>query len=136
LRYLFDTTFIIDLVAGDEGAAKKAVEIDSKASYVAISAVTAQEYLRGVYYLYLDSQDLVKKLEEARKDLSRFEIIPFDFEIAEVAARIDAKLARLGTSIGYADVIVAATAISRDLILVTRNVKHFSKMPEIRVEGY
>lgn len=136
MRYLFDTTFIIDLVAGDEGAAKKAVEIDSKASYVAISAVTAQEYLRGVYYLYLDSQDLVKKLEEARKDLSRFEIIPFDFEIAEVAARIDAKLARLGTSIGYADVIVAATAISRDLILVTRNVKHFSKMPEIRVEGY
>jgi len=136
LRYLFDTTFIIDLVAGDEGAAKKAVEIDSKASYVAISAVTAQEYLRGVYYLYLDSQDLVKKLEEARKDLSRFEIIPFDFEIAEVAARIDAKLARLGTSIGYADVIVAATAISRDLILVTRNVKHFSKIPEIRVESY
>ncbi len=136
MRYLCDTTFLIDLVSGDEGAAAKARELDEVASLVAISVITVHEYLRGIYYLYWDRKELRNKLREAREDLRRFEIIPFDEEIAEVAAEIDAKLVRSGTPIGYPDVVIAATALSRDLTLVTRNIRHFSLVQGLRVEPY
>lgn len=136
MRYLCDTTFLIDLVSGDEGAAAKARELDEVASLVAISVITVHEYLRGIYYLYWDREELRDKLREAREDLRRFEIIPFDEEIAEVAAEIDAKLVRSGTPIGYPDVVIAATALSRDLTLVTRNIRHFSLVQGLRVEPY
>ncbi len=136
MRYLCDTTFLIDLVSGDEGAAVKARELDEVASLVAISVITVHEYLRGIYYLYWDRKGLRDKLREAREDLRRFEIIPFDEEIAEVAAEIDAKLVRSGTPIGYPDVVIAATALSRDLTLVTRNIRHFSLVQGLRVEPY
>ncbi len=136
MRYLCDTTFLIDLVSGDEGAATKARELDEVASLVAISVITVHEYLRGIYYLYWDREELRDKLREAREDLRRFEIIPFDEEIAEVAAEIDAKLVRSGTPIGYPDVVIAATALSRDLTLVTRNIRHFSLVQGLRVEPY
>jgi len=80
----------------------------------------------GVYYLYWGRRELRNKLKEAREDLRRFEIIPFDEVIAEVAAEIDARLMRSGTPIGYPDVVIAATALSRSLTLVTRDIKHFS----------
>ncbi len=136
MRYLCDTSFLIDLISGDGGAAEKARELDEGASFVAISVITVHEYLRGVYYLYWGRKELRNKLKEARKDLRRFEIIPFDEEIAEVAAEIDARLVRSGTPIGYPDVVIAATALSRSLTLVTRNVKHFSLIEGLKIEEY
>ena len=136
MRYLCDTSFLIDLISGDERAAAKARELDEVASLVAISVITVHEYLRGIYYLYWNRKELQDKLREAREDLRRFEIIPFDEEIAEVAARIDARLVRSGNPIGYPDVVIAATALSRNLTLVTRNVRHFSLVEGLRVEPY
>ncbi len=136
MRYLCDTSFLIDLISGDEGAAAKAEELDEVASLVAVSVITVHEYLRGVYYLYWNREELQDKLREAREDLRRFKIISFDEEIAEVAAKIDAKLVRSGTPIGYPDVVIAATALSRNLTLVTRNIRHFSLVEGLRVETY
>ncbi len=136
MRYLCDTSFLIDLVSGDEGAAEKARELDRIASMVAISVITVHEYLRGVYYLHWNREQLKDKIEEAKEDLRRFEIIPFDEEIAEIAAEIDAKLMRSGTPIGYPDVVIAATALSRNLTLITRNTKHFSLVDGMRIETY
>ena len=136
MRYLCDTSFLIDLISGDERAVVKARELDEVASIVAISVITVHEYLRGIYYLYWNRKELQDKLREAREDLKRFEIIPFDEEIAEVAAKIDARLVRSGTPIGYPDVVIAATALSRNLTLVTRNVKHFSVVEGLKIEPY
>jgi len=136
LRYLCDTTFLIDLVAGDEGAARKAKEVDEHGVYVAISAVTAHEYLRGIYYLYSGTDKFEEKLREAMADISRFIVIPFDLEVAEVAAQIDAELIKRGKPLSYPDVVIAATALSKDLTLVTRNVRHFSRVSRLAVESY
>jgi len=136
LRYLCDTSFLVDLISGDEGAVKKANELDKIASLMAVSVITVHEYLRGVYYLYWNKEQLRDKLREAKEDLRRFEVIPFDEEIAEIAAEIDARLVRSGTPIGYPDVVIAATALSKNLILITRNIKHFSLIEGIRIETY
>lgn len=134
---LFDTSFLIDLVNGDTGALRKAEEVDAEALFKAISIVTAHEYLRGVYYLYMHDKELLKsKLERAEAELARFEILPYTYEIAKSSAEIDAALALEGKSISLSDVIIAATTRQYKLTLVTRNVEHFKRIPKLNIETY
>lgn len=136
---IFDTTFLINLVKGDKGAAQKAKEVDTKSVFKAISVVTVHEYLRGIYYLFSHNKDLLKiKLERAEAELIRFEILPYTYEIARTAAETetDAALALSGTSISFSDTIIAATALHYKLTLVTRNIEHFSRIPELATETY
>ncbi|MEQ9715802.1 MAG: PIN domain-containing protein [Candidatus Asgardarchaeia archaeon] len=138
--WIFDTTFIIDLINSDPGAINKAKEIDESPSLKAISVITVQEYLRGIYYLFSkDEKILNEKLRRAEKELSNFEILPIDYSIAKIAAEIDAKLLMNGTPVDTADVLIAATAIKYDLTLVTRNVRDFEKIKkvkELKIETY
>lgn len=134
---LFDTSFLIDLVEGDEGAAKKAEEVDAETLFKGISVITVHEYLRGVYYLYMHDEKLLRsRLRVAEAELARFEILPYTHEIARTAAEIDATLALQGTSISLADTIVAATTLHYRLTLVTRNLEHFKRVPGLSVETY
>jgi predicted nucleic acid-binding protein len=133
---LFDTTFLIDLIDGDKGAKALAERIDNEHGFNAISAVTVQEYLRGVYYLFSSSKVLKTKLERAESELRYFEIIPYSYDIARIAASIDAELARKGMIIGMADIIIAATALHLGLSVVTRDEEDFKRIQKIRVETY
>jgi len=134
---LFDTTYLIDLINGDEGAVKKAGEVDVEGLFKAISIVTAHEYLRGVYHLYMHEKKLLEsKLRRAEAELSRFEIMPYAYDIAKVAAKIDAILISEGISLSFADIIIAATALHYKLTLITRNIGHFKRIPELNIETY
>ncbi|MEM2936059.1 MAG: type II toxin-antitoxin system VapC family toxin [Candidatus Bathyarchaeia archaeon] len=134
---LFDTTYLIDLINGDEGAVKKAGEVDVEDTFKAISIVTAHEYLRGVYHLHMHEKKLLEsKLGRAEAELSRFEVIPYTYDIAKVAAKIDAILISEGISISLTDIIIAATALHYKLTLVTRNIDHFKRIPELNIETY
>jgi tRNA(fMet)-specific endonuclease VapC len=134
---LFDTSFLIDLVNGNEGALRKAEEVDAEALFKAISVVTVHKYLRGIYYLYMRDRELLKsKLKRAEAELARFEILPYTYEVAKIAAEIDATLALEGKSVSLAEVIIAATTLQYKLTLVTRNFEHFKRIPELNIEIY
>jgi len=75
-------------------------------------------------------------LKKAEAEPIRLEILSYTYEIARKAAEIDAKLARDGTSISFSDIIIAATALHYKLTLVTRNLEHFSRIPELATETY
>lgn len=127
--YLFDTTYIIDLINEDKGAVKKAKEIDSTPVFKAISVITVQEYLRGIYYLFSENEKLLNtKLNEAEKELSYFDIIPIDYSIARLAAQTDANLMQKSTPVSIADVLIATSAIKYNLTVITRNQKDFEKI--------
>jgi tRNA(fMet)-specific endonuclease VapC len=135
--WLADTTFIIDLINNDEGAVEKAKTIDKKRSIVFISAITVQEYLRGIYYLFGNKpKQFDEKLSKAEGDLARFSGIDLNYNVAKTAAKIDADLTRNGEQIGYADVLIGATAQFYQLTLLTRNKNHFEKIPGLPVESY
>jgi len=128
--WIFDTTFVIDLFRHEGGALKKAEEVDSIPSTKAISVVTAHEVLRGLFYIGNE-----QKLRSGEAALSRFEIIPYTYEIAKKAAEIDASLAKRGEMLPFPDVVIAATAIVYDLTLVTRD-EHFKRIKGLKVEDY
>lgn len=135
--HLFDTGFIIDLVNSHPGAVRFAKEVDAEASLSAISAVTVHEYLFGVHFKYRsDHEELSRKVASAVNELERFETIPFTKEIAETSSRLQAVLTAEGGQLGINDLYIAATAIYYGLPLVTRNVKDFRRIPQLKLERY
>lgn len=128
--WLFDSSFLIDLMKHDPSAIKKAREVDEKPYIKAISAVTVHEVLRGLFYLGNH-----EKIRLGESMLSRFEIIPYTLEIARKSAEIDAELMKMGEVLPFSDTVIAATAILFDLTLVTRD-EHFKRVKELKIEEY
>ena len=58
-----------------------------------------------------------------------FEMLEVTREVAEVWAVLRALLKRSGLTTGDNDLLIAATALVHDMIVVTRNLKHFSRVP-------
>lgn len=134
---LFDTTYIIDLANSDDGAIKKAENIDTEGTTPALSVITAHEYLLGVHIRYRGNRLLLaSKLARARQDLGSFEILPLTQEITEVSSEIHSDLSIGGRVIGINDIYIAATAIYYNTRLVTRNVSHFKRIRNLNMESY
>jgi tRNA(fMet)-specific endonuclease VapC len=134
---LFDTGFIVDLVNADKGAIELAKTVDEETSLAAVSAISVHEYLFGIHFRYQrDEVELKSKLAYARNDLDRFEVVPVTREVAEISSRIQAGLATAGSQIGINDIYIAATAVRYGLSLVTRNIRHFKRVPDLKIETY
>jgi tRNA(fMet)-specific endonuclease VapC len=101
--------------------------VDRDDDEVAIAAVTASELLHGVHRLKggLKQARAERFVEEL---LDRLPVIPFDLPAARVHARLGAELAAKGTPIGAHDLIIAATAVSIDFDVATRDLRSFPKI--------
>ena len=98
----------------------------------ALAAVTASELLHGVHRA--DSDERRSRREAFVETLlSRLPVIAFDLIAARAHARLWAELAAKGTSIGAHDLLIAATAISRGLDVVTRDERSFPRIPGLSV---
>lgn len=98
-----------------------------------ISVVTVAELLHGVERAEGEARRL-KRHAFVEKVIEQFPVFPFDTAVARIYARIWATLARKGTPVGAHDLIIAATAIARDLTLVTANLRHFDRVEGLRLE--
>lgn len=63
-------------------------------------------------------------------------VIPFDRAAADVYGPLRAELERAGKRLEEPDLRIASIALSRDLTLVTGNVRHFSRVPDLRIENW
>jgi tRNA(fMet)-specific endonuclease VapC len=63
-------------------------------------------------------------------------ILPFDAEAAEVYGPLRAELERQGKRLDEPDLRIASIALSRELTLVTGNVRHFRRVPGLAVENW
>ncbi len=96
---------------------------------VALAAITASELLHGVHRA--DSavrRDRRQRFVEAI--LSSFRVLPFDLNVARVHSGLWADLQRRGSMIGSHDLLIAATAMTHDFTLLTRDRRDFG-----RIEG-
>lgn len=68
--------------------------------------------------------------------LAEVTILPFDGEADQHYADIRCVLERAGTPIGSHDLLIAAHASSRGLVVVTHNVREFQRVPGLKVEDW
>lgn len=80
-----------------------------------------------------------QKVKENRKVCSTFidqiNILPI-YSSLDVYAREKTRLQKQGTPIDDFDLLIGATAIKNDLVLVTNNTKHFKRMNKIQLEDW
>ncbi len=68
--------------------------------------------------------------------LSKITILPLNLDEVLVAGDILAFLQRTGEPIGIEDVLITATALNHQCILVTANTRHFTKIGKLAVENW
>lgn len=71
-----------------------------------------------------------------REVLSRVQVVPVSESVAVRAGDLLAHLAAGGEPIGVEDVLIGATALDHRLRLVTRNIRHFRRIPGLLVESW
>ena len=67
---------------------------------------------------------------------SALEVLPYDVEAARRYGRLAAALLEEGVPIGVEDTMVAAHALSRGLVVVTHNRRHFERVPGLRIDDW
>lgn len=130
LTYLLDTNVLIMLLRHRAEALRP--RLRAAGGRLAVSTISVAELEHGV------ARSTVPEHDGARMEslLSLVEVLPFDRSAAHHAGRIDAQLARLGTPIEPYDVLIAGQARSRGLIVVTNNIREFSRVPGLECEDW
>lgn len=77
-----------------------------------------------------------KLTERVEQLLAILAVLPLDEPADRHYADIRATLERAGTPIGSHDLFIAAHARSRDLVLVTHNLREFQRVAGLRVEDW
>lgn len=136
--YLLDTDTLTHLYAGQSNVVERLRSVDDPD--VGITIITKGEVLRGrIDYLLkaqtgtdlLKAQSLLFRTEEL---LNQLLIVPVTQRAAEQfdQLRTVSKLQK----IGRADLLIASIALSHQAVLVTRNLRHFRQIPDIRVVNW
>ena len=129
MRYLLDTNAVIALLNDPSGQVSQRVRQHQPAE-IGVSVVVMHELYFGAFR----SQRVEKNL--AIVDGLRFEVIPFDQEDARRAGEIRAALSVSGSPIGGYDLLIAGQASARDLTLISRNLREFTRVGHLRVENW
>ena len=130
LKYMLDTDTSIFTIKRKPAHLKRLFNVHL--GQLCISAVTWGELICGA-----------EKSEQAEKNLAtlegfaaRLEILPFDEQASRQFGQVKAELEQQGNKIGSYDTMIAGHARSQGLIIVTNNVREFTRVEGLRVENW
>jgi tRNA(fMet)-specific endonuclease VapC len=131
LKYLLDTNICIYIIKQkDPGILRKLQSF--KTGEIGISSITLAELEYGVAR---SAQSQRNRLALASFRIP-FEVVDFDQEAAIDYGLIRAWLEKEGRPIGSMDMLLAAQARSKGIVLVTNNEKEFGKIPGLQLENW
>ena len=131
MKYLIDTNICIYIIN------KRPVEVIKKfkpfePGEIGVYTITVSEIRYGV------AKSANQKLNELRLEefLAPLDILTYDQSAAKVYGDIRFRLEKLGQPIGGLDLLMAAQALSRDLVLITNNEKEFKRIKTLKTENW
>ena len=130
MPYLFDTDAISELLRPHPLPAYIAWLSTVAREDQFTSAVVIGELYKGAYRSQARERHLTN-IE--RRILPAVTTLPYDVATAKVFGQTRAQLEKEGTVLPDADVQIGATAIYHGLELVTGNLRHFSRIPQLKI---
>ena len=99
---------------------------------IGVSTITVSELQYGV------SKSKNRKLNKQRIEefLFPLEILPYDEIAASIYGDIRLQSEKRGEPIGPLDLLIAAHALSRNLVLISNNEKEFKRVKNLKVENW
>lgn len=122
MKYLLDSTIVIKLTMAQSEPLRRRAEQCDEGEMVTSVIVVAE-------VLYGSANEKPPPIEQLEAFLGEVAVLDFDLAAARAYAGLPFKRASY-------DRLIAAHALSRDLIVVTDNVKHFADVPGLTVENW
>ncbi|PWU12441.1 MAG: PIN domain nuclease [Bdellovibrio sp.] len=126
VSFVADTDVLIDFLRGRGDEAER-IEFELKTGRLCTTAVSAFE-------LWVGARSSQEKTA-VQTLLAALSIIPLDAAGASDAGELFRALEAKGTTIGMADSLIAGICVNRNAVLITRNKKHFSRVPNLNYSG-
>lgn len=121
-----DTDVLVDFLRGKGDGARR-IEIELRSGSLATTAVTAFELRSGAR-----TPGQRRSVETL---LAALTILPLGDAEAHAAAEIRKEVESRGLPIGMADYLIAGICLAADAVLITRNHRHFERVPGLKVGG-
>ncbi|MEC4813315.1 MAG: type II toxin-antitoxin system VapC family toxin [Scytonema sp. PMC 1069.18] len=131
LIYLLDTNACIVYLKNKNSSINRYFN-NIESNKIAVCSVVKAE----LFYGSMRSNNPQKSLNIQLLFLNQFISLPFDDRCAEIYGTIRADLAKKGTPISSNDLQIASIALANDLILVTHNVREFSRIEGLKIEDW
>ncbi len=132
--YLLDTDILSNLLKRAPSIALLGHLASVPTEQQLTSAITVGEFLYGAHRLEEGGVSLLARIEATI--LANLQVLPFDVPAAQQYGALRAHLERQGSRLDDADLRIASIALARDLTLVTANVRHFQRVPRLRIENW
>ena len=130
MRYVLDTNTLIYFFKGLGDVSKHMLA--QSPSELAIPTVVLFELEVGI----AKSTSPRKRKSQLQEITALVNILPFGITESKSAAQIRVKLEKQGLPIGPYDVLIAATALANNMILVTHNQKEFGRIESLKIEDW
>jgi len=99
---------------------------------IGLSVITIVELVHGVQRA--DTEERRQRRQTFVDELIRdVPVYPITIEIARIAGRIEGGQAAQGVNIAFEDLLIAATALQLGFGVITGNVRHFEKIPNLAI---
>ncbi len=128
-RYLLDTNICIHFMRNSFNVAQRIEEVGWHR--LSISEITVAELLYGAER----SNNIEKNYRIVQSFCREIDVIPLS-QTLELYAKYKAFLYKQGTPIEDLDLFIGCTAIAHNMTLVTENLKHMARIPEIKIENW
>ena len=127
-RYLLDTNVLIAMLKDKNDVRKQILKVGFENCYV--SEISIAELFYGAA-----KGGRKKNMEDVYHILRLFEILPI-FPSLKMYGQVKAMLEMQGRRIDDFDLLIGATALQNKLTMVTANVKHLERIPNLIVENW
>ena len=131
--YLIDTNVLSEIIKRNPNPKFMARLRSTPADTLFSASICIMELRYGVLKRGF-SQDLWTRIE--RQILPRIGILPFAYKEAMKAGELIHHLHSLGQPIGIEDIMIASIALCNALTVVSANIKHFSRVPDLKIENW
>lgn len=129
---LLDTDTLSEVMKGvDQRVQDNARRYLTAFDHFTFSLITRYEILRG-----LKARRAIRQIVRFEQRCQHSVVLPLTDAIIVHAADLYALLHQEGQLVSDADILIAATALQHNLILVTENVNHFHRIPGLSIESW
>ncbi len=122
---ILDSDIIIDFLKNDKKVKEKILKI-KETEKLKTTTINTFEILKGFFALN-------KKENEIEQFINSLTVLNFDFNSSQKAAEIFDNLRKKGEITDALDLFIASITITNNEKLLTRNIQHFKRIPELEI---
>lgn len=126
MLYLVDTDRAISYLNGRNDAVELLQSLQGK---LCLSVISLAEILEGIYFF----GEIKQKVLALNKFLTGVRMLDVDYRVVDEFAKTRVVLRRGGNLIDNMDLLIASTALTHKLALITENKKHFERIKGLKL---